>query len=98
MVDLFLGVIEDWVCGMIDLEKVLIEGIKVFELGLLVKVNCGILYVDEVNLLDDYLVDVLLDVVVLGWNIVEREGIFISYLVRFIFVGFGNFEEGEFWL
>lgn len=95
MVDLLLGVIEDWVCGIIDIEKVLIEGVKVFELGLLVKVNWGILYVDEVNLFDDYLVDVLLDLVVLGWNIVECEGIFISYLVWFILVGFGNFEEGE---
>lgn len=95
MVDLFLGVMEDWVCGMIDLEKVFIVGVKVFELGLFVKVNCGILYVDEVNLLDDYFVDVFLDVVVFGWNIVEREGILISYLVCFILVGFGNLEEGE---
>lgn len=95
MVDLLLGVMEDWVCGIIDIEKVLLEGVKVFELGLLVKVNCGILYVDEVNFLDDYLVDVLFDLAVSGWNIVEREGIFICYLVCFVFVGLGNLEEGE---
>lgn len=97
MVDLFLGVMEDWVCGIIDIEKVLLEGVKVFELGLLVKVNWGIFYVDEVNLLDDYLVDVLLDFVVGGWNMVEWEGIFICYLVWFVLVGFGNLEEGELW-
>lgn len=95
MVDLFLGVIEDCVCGMIDIEKVLIEGMKVFEFGFFVKVNCGILYVDEVNLLDDYFVDVLFDSVASGWNIVECEGISICYLVCFIFIGFGNLEEGE---
>lgn len=96
MVDLLLGVIEDRVCGIIDIEKVLIEGVKVFEFGFFVKVNRGILYVDEVNLLDDYLVDVFLDLVVSGWNTVEREGIFILYSVRFILIGSGNSEEGEF--
>lgn len=96
MIDLLLGVIEDWVCGIIDIEKVLIEGVKVFEFGFLVKVNCGIFYVDEVNLFDDYLVDIFLDLVVFGWNIVECEGILIKYFVCFVLVGFGNLEEGEF--
>ena len=95
MVDLPLGATEDRVCGTIDLEKALTEGIKAFEPGLLAKANRGILYVDEVNLLDDHLVDVLLDAAASGWNTVEREGISMSHPARFILVGSGNPEEGE---
>lgn len=95
MVDLPLGATEDRVCGTIDIEKALSEGIKAFEPGLLAKANRGILYVDEVNLLDDHLVDVLLDAAASGWNTVEREGISISHPARFILVGSGNPEEGE---
>ena len=95
MVDLPLGATEDRVCGTIDLEKALTEGVKAFEPGLLAKANRGILYVDEVNLLDDHLVDVLLDAAASGWNTVEREGISISHPARFILVGSGNPEEGE---
>ena len=95
MVDLPLGATEDRVCGTIDIEKALTEGVKDFEPGLLAKANRGILYVDEVNLLDDHLVDVLLDSAASGWNTVEREGISISHPARFILVGSGNPEEGE---
>ncbi|MDS3860406.1 magnesium chelatase ATPase subunit I [Thermosynechococcaceae cyanobacterium BACA0444] len=95
MVDLPLGATEDRVCGTIDIEKALGEGIKAFEPGLLAKANRGILYVDEVNLLDDHLVDVLLDSAASGWNTVEREGISIRHPARFVLVGSGNPEEGE---
>ena len=95
MIDLPLGATEDRVCGTIDIEKALREGIKAFEPGLLAKAHRGILYVDEVNLLDDHLVDVLLDAAASGWNTVEREGISISHPARFILVGSGNPEEGE---
>jgi len=95
MVDLPLGATEDRVCGTIDIEKALTEGVKAFEPGLLAKANRGILYVDEVNLLDDHLVDVLLDSAASGWNTVEREGISICHPARFILVGSGNPEEGE---
>lgn len=95
MIDLPLGATEDRVCGTIDMEKALTEGIKAFEPGLLASANRGILYVDEVNLLDDHLVDVLLDSAASGWNTVEREGISISHPARFILVGSGNPEEGE---
>jgi magnesium chelatase subunit I len=95
MVDLPLGATEDRVCGTIDIEKALSEGVKAFEPGLLAKANRGILYVDEVNLLDDHLVDVLLDSAAGGWNTVEREGISIRHPARFVLVGSGNPEEGE---
>jgi len=95
MVDLPLGATEDRVCGTIDLEKALTEGIKAFEPGLLAKANRGLLYVDEVNLLDDHLVDILLDSAASGWNTVEREGISIKHPARFVLVGSGNPEEGE---
>jgi magnesium chelatase subunit I len=95
MIDLPLGATEDRVCGTIDMEKALTEGVKAFEPGLLASANRGILYVDEVNLLDDHLVDVLLDSAASGWNTVEREGISISHPARFILVGSGNPEEGE---
>ena len=75
MIDLPLGATEDRVCGTIDMEKALTKGVKAFEPGLLAKANRGILYVDEINLLDDHLVDLLLDSAASGWNTVEREGI-----------------------
>jgi magnesium chelatase subunit I len=95
MVDLPLGATEDRVCGTIDIEKALTEGTKKFEPGLLAKANRGILYVDEINLLDDHLVDVLLDSAASGWNVVEREGISIKHPANFVLVGSGNPEEGE---
>nr|YP_010835384.1 Mg chelatase subunit e [Cryptomonas gyropyrenoidosa]WFQ83059.1 Mg chelatase subunit e [Cryptomonas gyropyrenoidosa] len=95
MVDLPLGATEDRVCGTIDIEKALTDGVKAFEPGLLARANRGILYVDEVNLLDDHLVDVLLDSAASGWNTVEREGISIRHPARFVLVGSGNPEEGE---
>lgn len=95
MVDLPLGATEDRVCGTIDIERALSEGVKAFEPGLLARANRGILYIDEVNLLDDHLVDVLLDAAASGWNTVEREGISIRHPARFVLVGSGNPEEGE---
>ena len=95
MVDLPLGATEDRVCGTIDIEKALTEGVKALEPGLLAKANRGILYVDEVNLLDDHLVDILLDSAASGWNTVEREGISIRHPAKFVLVGSGNPEEGE---
>jgi len=95
MIDLPLGATEDRVCGTIDIEKALTEGIKAFEPGLLAKANRGLLYVDEVNLLDDHLVDILLDSAASGWNTVEREGISIRHPARFVLIGSGNPEEGE---
>jgi magnesium chelatase subunit I len=82
------------VCGTIDIEKALTEGIKAFEPGLLAKANRGLLYVDEVNLLDDHLVDILLDSAASGWNTVERENLYQTS-ARFVLVGSGNPEEGE---
>jgi len=95
MVDLPLGATEDRVCGTIDIEKALSEGVKAFEPGLLAKANRGLLYVDEVNLLDDHLVDVLLDSAASGRNTVEREGISIQHPAQFVLIGSGNPEEGE---
>jgi magnesium chelatase subunit I len=95
MVDLPLGATEDRVCGTIDIEKALSEGVKAFEPGLLAKANRGLLYVDEVNLLDDHLVDVLLDSAASGWNTVEREGISVRHPAQFVLIGSGNPEEGE---
>lgn len=95
MVDLPLGATEDRVCGTLNIEKALSEGVKAFEPGLLAKANRGVLYVDEVNLLDDHLVDILLDSAASGWNTVEREGISIRHPARFVLVGSGNPEEGE---
>ncbi|KAG1671892.1 hypothetical protein FOA52_003459 [Chlamydomonas sp. UWO 241] len=95
LVDLPLGATEDRVCGTIDFERALIEGVRAFEPGLLARANRGILYVDEVNLLDDHLVDVLLDSAASGWNVVERESISIRHPARFVLVGSGNPEEGE---
>ena len=95
VVDLPLGATEDRVCGTLDIERALVEGVKAFEPGLLARANRGFLYIDEVNLLDDHLVDVLLDAAASGRNVVEREGISIGHPARFVLVGSGNPEEGE---
>ena len=95
VVDLPLGATEDRVVGALDIEKALTLGEKVFEPGLLARANRGYLYIDEVNLLDDHLVDLLLDVAQSGENVVEREGLSIRHPARFVLVGSGNPEEGE---
>ena len=95
MVELPLGATEDRVCGTINLKEILSGGNSTFEPGLLARANRGILYVDEINLLVDHLVDVLLDSAASGWNTVEREGISIKHPAKFILVGSGNPEEGE---
>src|SRR2546423_6247392 len=95
VVDLPLGATEDRVCGTINIERALKEGVKSFEPGLLARANRGFLYIDEVNLLEDHLIDLLLDVAVTGRNIVEREGVSIEHPARFVLVGSGNPEEGE---
>ncbi|MBI1386561.1 MAG: magnesium chelatase ATPase subunit I [Rhizobiales bacterium] len=95
VVDLPLGASEDRISGGIDLERALSRGERVFEPGLLAKANRGFLYIDEINLLEDHLVDLLLDVAASGENIVEREGISVRHPARFVLVGSGNPEEGE---
>jgi len=95
VVDLPLGATEDRVAGTLDIEQALGQGIKAFEPGLLARANRGFLYIDEVNLLDDHLVDLLLDVAASGVNVVEREGISIRHPARFVLIGSGNPEEGE---
>jgi magnesium chelatase subunit D len=95
VVNLPLGATEDRVCGTIDIEQALKQGVKSFEPGLLARANRGFLYIDEVNLLDDHLVDLLLDVAMTGRNAVEREGISLDHPARFVLVGSGNPEEGE---
>lgn len=95
VVDLPLGASEDRVLGALDIERALVHGEKRFEPGLLAAANRGYLYIDEVNLLEDHLVDVLLDVAASGWNVVEREGLSLRHPARFVLVGSGNPEEGE---
>ncbi|HEU5090353.1 MAG TPA: ATP-binding protein, partial [Roseiflexaceae bacterium] len=95
LVELPVAASEDRVVGSLDLEHALTEGQRRFEPGLLAQANRGLLYVDEVNLLDDHLVDVLLDAAAMGTNTVEREGISVSHPARFILVGTMNPEEGE---
>lgn len=95
VVDLPLGATEDRVVGALDLERALVQGEKRFEPGLLARAHRGFLYIDEVNLLDDHLVDVLLDVAASGENVVEREGLSVRHPARFVLVGSGNPEEGE---
>ncbi|MEM0936409.1 MAG: magnesium chelatase ATPase subunit I [Pseudomonadota bacterium] len=95
VVDLPLGVTEDRVVGALDIEKALARGEKAFEPGLLARANRGYLYIDEVNLLEDHIVDLLLDVAQSGENVVEREGLSIRHAARFVLVGSGNPEEGE---
>jgi len=95
LVDLPLGATEDRICGSINLERAVTEGEKAFEPGLLAKANRGLLYVDEVNLLDDHLVDILLDASASGYTVVEREGVSVRHPSKFILIGSGNPEEGE---
>ncbi len=95
VVDLPLGVTEDRVVGALDIEKALVHGEKSFEPGLLARANRGFLYIDEVNLLEDHIVDLLLDAAASGENLVEREGLSVRHPARFVLVGSGNPEEGE---
>jgi magnesium chelatase subunit I len=94
-VDLPLGATEDRVVGALDLERALGAGEKAFEPGLLAKADRGFLYIDEINLLEDHIVDLLLDVAASGENVVEREGLSVRHPARFVLVGSGNPEEGE---
>ncbi len=93
IVNLPLGVTEDMVCGSLSIDKVLTEGIRALHPGLLAKANRGILYIDEINLLQDHIVDVLLDTAASGVNIIEREGISVSHPSHFILIGSMNPEE-----
>jgi len=95
VIDLPLGITEDRVVGALDLERALSQGIKAFEPGLLARANRGFLYIDEVNLLEDHLVDLLIDVAASGENLVEREGLSVRHPARFVLIGSGNPEEGE---
>jgi len=95
LVELPIGATEDRVVGTIDIERAIKTGERHFEPGLLAAANRGILYIDEVNLLDDHLVDILLDAAAMGVNYVEREGISFSHPAQFILVGTMNPEEGE---
>ena len=95
VIDLPLGVSEDRVTGALDIERALTQGEKAFQPGLLAQANRGYLYIDEVNLLEDHIVDLLLDVAQSGGNLVEREGLSIRHPARFVLVGSGNPEEGE---
>ena len=95
VVDLPLGSTEDRVVGALDIERALVNGEKAFQPGLLAQANRGFLYVDEVNLLEDHIVDALLDVAASGENVVEREGLSVRHPARFVLVGSGNPEEGE---
>lgn len=95
VVDLPLGISADRVTGALDIERALVDGVKTFQPGLLARANRGYLYIDEVNLLEDHIVDLLLDVAQSGENVVEREGLSIRHPSRFILIGSGNPEEGE---
>ncbi len=95
VVDLPLGATEDRVVGALDIERALSQGERAFQPGLLAQANRGFLYIDEVNLLEDHIVDLLLDVAASGENVVEREGLSIRHPARFVLVGSGNPEEGE---
>lgn len=95
VVDLPLGATEDRVVGALDLERALSAGVKAFEPGLLARAHRGFLYIDEVNLLEDHLVDLLIDVAASGENVVERDGLSVRHPARFVLVGSGNPEEGE---
>lgn len=95
VVDLPLGATEDRVVGALDIEKALTDGERAFQPGLLASANRGFLYIDEINLLEDHLVDLLLDVAASGENVVEREGLSTRHPARFVLIGSGNPEEGE---
>ncbi len=94
-VNLPVSATEDRVVGTLDIEKAIQKGVRAFEPGVLAAANRGMLYIDEVNLLDDHVVDVLLDAAAMGMNIVEREGISFTHPARFILVGTMNPEEGD---
>ena len=94
-VDLPVSATEDRVVGTLDIERAIKEGVRSFEPGVLAAANRGLLYIDEVNLLDDHVVDLLLDSAALGMNIVEREGISFAHPARYILVGTMNPEEGD---
>ncbi len=95
VIDLPLGATEDRVVGALDIERAITHGEKAFEPGLLARANRGYLYIDEVNLLEDHIVDLLLDVAQSGENVIEREGLSVRHDARFVLVGSGNPEEGE---
>ena len=95
VVDLPLGATEDRILGALDLERLMVSGEKVYEPGLLARANRGFLYIDEVNLLEDHLVDLLIDVAASGENRIERESLSVVHPARFVLVGSGNPEEGE---
>jgi magnesium chelatase subunit I len=95
VVDLPLGATEDRIVGALDLERALVHGEKAFEPGLLARAHRGFLYIDEINLLEDHLVDVLLDAAASGENLIERDGLSVRHPARFVLVGSGNPEEGE---
>ena len=95
VVDLPLGATEDRVIGSINIQKAIKHGVGALEPGILAEANQNILYVDEINLLPDYIADDLLDAAATGWNVVEREGISVSHPSRFIFIGTMNPEEGQ---
>ncbi|MCP3756747.1 putative cobaltochelatase [Streptomyces sp. TBY4] len=95
MVELPVGASEDRLVGALDIERALSEGVKAFEPGLLADAHRGILYVDEVNLLHDHLIDLLLDAAAMGASYVEREGVSVRHAARFLLVGTMNPEEGE---
>jgi magnesium chelatase subunit D len=95
VVDLPLSITVDRLVGTLDIKRALTEGVRALQPGVLAEANRNILYIDEVNLLDDYVADVLLDAAAMGWNIIEREGISVKHPARFILVGSMNPEEGE---
>lgn len=95
VVDLPLSITVDRLVGTIDIQKALKEGIRALQPGILAEANRNILYIDEVNLLDDYIADILLDSAAMGWNIIERESVSLKHPSRFILVGSMNPEEGE---
>ncbi|MER5356503.1 ATP-binding protein, partial [Kitasatospora sp. NPDC002551] len=95
LVELPVGVSEDRIVGSLDLERALAEGVKAYEPGLLAQAHRGVLYIDEVNLLQDHVVDLLLDAAAMGRSYVEREGVSVRHAARFLLVGTMNPEEGE---
>ena len=95
IVELPVGTTEDRVVGTLNIERAITEGVKALEIGMLAEANRGILYVDNINLLDDHIMDVLLDAAAMGVNVVEREGVSVSHPASFILVGSMNPEEGE---
>ena len=95
VVELPVGTTEDRVVGTLNIEKAVTEGIKALDAGVLAEANRGVLYVDNINLLDDHIMDVLLDAAAMGVNVVEREGVSVSHPACFILIGSMNPEEGE---